>query len=316
MMKALLNNDEIETLNKQFSDNAVFAIFPKLFKTYERELNTLALAPEEVFINSMSLFDNFRKNNNTEPDIEELFDNMFCDIRNAARQMNRPYEDDEIQTATLIILLATAICCLGIEDSRFLMLTHYILDFIKVKDCSFSDVGVKRILTKFMGDAADNFCIEINKIFKQNIYLSEQIALNASKNNKETKGRHGSYLFHTKKSTEKDEEKTRMWADMFKRRLQQVHANSSKIDTTANNPIFIQLLGFIEYWTKQKVTDKEPPCTTYTKFLTEDCNIRMEVTKKGIDAFFRKNLNAKKIRNENFDRISETEEWIKTQLSQ
>ena len=140
--------------------------------------------------------------------------------------------------------------------------------------------------------------------------------MNASKNNKETKGRHGSYLFHTKKSTEKDEEKTRMWADMFKRRLQQVHANSSKIDTTANNPIFIQLLGFIEYWTKQKVTDKEPPCTTYTKFLTEDCNIRMEVTKKGIDAFFRKNLNAKKIRNENFDRISETEEWIKTQLSQ
>lgn len=315
-MKTLVNNEEKETINKKFSDNVVFAIFPKLFKTYERELNTLALAPEEVFINSMSLFDNFRRNNNTEPDIEEHFDNLFCDIRNAARQMNRPYEDDEIQTAALIILLATAVCCIEIEDSRFLMLAYSILDFINVKDCSFSDVGVKRILTKFMGDAADNFCIEINKIFKQDIYLSEQIALNTSKNNKETKGRHGSYLFHTKKSTEKDEEKTRMWADMFKRRLQQVHANSSKIDTTANNPIFIQLLGFIEYWTKQKVTDKEPPCTTYTKFLTEDCNIRMEVTKKGIDAFFRKNLNAKKIRNENFDRISETEEWIKTQLSQ
>lgn len=315
-MKTLVNNEEKETINKKFSDNVVFAIFPKLFKTYERELNTLALAPEEVFINSMSLFDNFRRNNNTEPDIEELFDNLFCDIRNAARQMNRHYEDDEIQTAALIILLATAVCCIEIEESRFLMLAYSILDFINVKDCSFSDVGVKRILTKFMGDAADNFCIEINKIFKQDIYLSEQIALNTSKNNKETKGRHGSYLFHTKKSTEKDEEKTRMWADMFKRRLQQVHANSSKIDTTANNPIFIQLLGFIEYWTKQKVTDKEPPCTTYTKFLTEDCNIRMEVTKKGIDAFFRKNLNAKKIRNENFDRISETEEWIKTQLSQ
>lgn len=315
-MKTLVNNEEKEIINKKFSDNVVFAIFPKLFKTYERELNTLALAPEEVFINSMSLFDNFRRNNNTEPDIEEHFDNLFCDIRNAARQMNRPYEDDEIQTAALIILLATAVCCNAIEESRFLMLAYSILGFIKVKDCSFSDVGVKRILTKFMGDAADNFCIEINKIFKQDIYLSEQIALNTSKNNKETKGRHGSYLFHTKKSTEKDEEKTRMWADMFKRRLQQVHANSSKIDTTANNPIFIQLLGFIEYWTKQKVTDKEPPCTTYTKFLTEDCNIRMEVTKKGIDAFFRKNLNAKKIRNENFDRISETEEWIKTQLSQ
>ena len=162
MMKALLNNDEIETLNKQFSDNVVFAIFPKLFKTYERELNTLALAPEEVFITSMSLFDNFRRNNNTEPDIEELFDNLFCDIRNAARQMKRPYEDDEIQTAALIILLATAVCCIEIEDSRFLMLAYSILDFIKAKDCSFSDVGVKRILTKFMGDVADNFCIEIN----------------------------------------------------------------------------------------------------------------------------------------------------------
>lgn len=315
-MKTLVNNEEKEIINKKFSDNVAFAIFPKLFKTYERELNTLALAPEEVFINSMSLFDNFRRNNNTEPDIEEHFDNLFCDIRNAARQMNRHYEDDEIQTAALIILLATAVCCNAIEESRFLMLAYSILGFIKVKDCSFYDSGVERILKKFYGDATDNFCIEINKIFKQDIYLSEQIALNTSKNNKETKGRHGSYLFHTKKSTEKDEEKTRMWADMFKRRLQQVHANSSKIDTTANNPIFIQLLGFIEYWTKQKVTDKEPPCTTYTKFLTEDCNIRMEVTKKGIDAFFRKNLNAKKIRNENFDRISETEEWIKTQLSQ
>lgn len=316
MMKALLNNDEIETLNKQFSDNAIFAIFPKLFKTYERELKTLALAPEEVFINCISLFDNFRKSYNTTPDIEELFDNLFCDIRNAARQMNRPYEDDEILTATLIILLATAICCLGIEDSHFLTLTHYILDFIKVKDSSFFDVGVKRILMKFNDDATDNFCIEINKIFNQDIYLSEQIALNAYKNNKETKGRHGRYLFHTKKSTEKDEEKTKMWADMFKRRLQQVHANSSKIDTTVKNPIFIQLLGFIEYWTKHKVIDKDQPCTTYTKFLTEDCNILMDVTKQGIDAFFRKYLNAPQIRNENFDRISETEDWIKTQLSQ
>lgn len=315
-MKVLLNNDEIETLNKQFSDNAIFAIFQKLFKTYERELKTLALAPEEVFINCILSLDNFRKSYSTAPDIEELFDNLFCDIRNAARQMNRPYEDDEIQTATLIILLATAICCLGIEDSRFLTLTHYILDFIKVKDSSFFDVGVKRILMKFNDDATDNFCIEINKIFNQDIYLSEQIALNASKNNKETKGRHGSYLFHTKISTEKDEEKTRMWADMFKRRLQQVHANSSKIDTTVKNPIFIQLLGFIEYWHKHKVIDKEPPCTTYTKFLTEDCNILMDVTKQGIDAFFRKYLNAPKIRNENFDRISETEDWIKTQLSQ
>lgn len=315
-MKALLNNDEIETLNKQFSDNAIFAIFPKLFKTYERELKTLALTPEEVFINCILSLDNFRKSYNTAPDIEELFDNLFCDIRNAARQMNRPYEDDEIQTATLIILLATAICCLGIEDSHLLTLTHYILDFIKVKDSSFFDVGVKRILMKFNDDATDNFCIEINKIFNQDIYLSEQIALNASKNNKETKGRHGSYLFHTKKSTEKDEEKARMWADMFKRRLQQVHANSSKIDTTVKNPIFIQLLGFIEYWTKHKVIDKDQPCTTYTKFLTEDCNILMDVTKQGIDAFFRKYLNAPKIRNENFDRISETEDWIKTQLSQ
>ena len=90
-MKVLLNNDEIETLNKQFSDNAIFAIFPKLFKTYERELKTLALAPEEVFINCILSLDNFRKSYSTAPDIEELFDNLFCDIRNAARQMNRPY---------------------------------------------------------------------------------------------------------------------------------------------------------------------------------------------------------------------------------
>lgn len=315
-MKALLNNDEKETLNKKFSDNAIFAIFPKLFKTYERELKTLALVPEEVFVNSMSLLDNIRKNNNTEPDFEELFDNLYCDIRNVARQMKRPYEDDEIQTAALIIILATAICCIEIEDSRFLMLACSILEFIKEKDSSFFDVGVKRILTKFDGDATDKFCIEIKKIFKQDIYLSEQIALNTSKNNKETKGRHGSYLFHTKKTTEKDEEKTRMWADMFKRRLQQVRTRSSKIDTTVKNPIFIQLLGFIEYWTKDNVIDKKTPYTTYTKFLTEDCNILMDVTKQDIDAFFRKNLNAPQIRNENFVRISETEDWIKTQLSE
>ena len=68
-MKVLLNNDEIETLNKQFSDNAIFAIFPKLFKTYERELKTLALAPDEVFINCILSLDNFRKSYSTAPDI-------------------------------------------------------------------------------------------------------------------------------------------------------------------------------------------------------------------------------------------------------
>ena len=271
-MKTLLNDKETQELRNSFSDNAIFAIFPRLFKSYERELNSLALTPEEVFVNCMYLLDNIRKNKVS--NIEDIYDNLFCDIRKAANELKRPYQDSEIHYASLIILLAIVVCC--IEN--------------------------------------DDFCIEISRIFKKDIYLSEQIALSPQKKSNKTRGRQSRHLFHTQKNTEKDVEKTNLWKDLFSRRLILLHASSVKIDTSEHNQIFIQLLGFIEYWTKQNIIDKDTPYTTYTKFLLDDCNIRNDTNKTAIDAFFRNKLNDQDIRANNYDKISETEEWIKQQL--
>ena len=146
-MKTLLNDKETQELRNSFSDNAIFAIFPRLFKSYERELNSLALTPEEVFVNCMHLLDNIRKNRVS--NIEDIYDNLFCDIRKAANELKRPYQDSEIQTASLIILLAIVVCCIENDNSSFCMLAYSILEFIRDKDCSFFETGVTKILKKF-----------------------------------------------------------------------------------------------------------------------------------------------------------------------
>ena len=311
-MKTLLNDKETQELRNSFSDNAIFAIFPRLFTSYERQLNSLALTPEQVFVNCMYLLDNIRKNKVS--NIEDIYDNLFCDIRKAANELKRPYQDSEIHYASLIILLAIVVCCIENDNSTFCMLAYSILDFIRDKDYSFFETGVTKILKKFNDNTANDFCIEISRIFKKDIYLSEQIALSPQKKSNKTRGRQSRHLFHTQKNTEKDVEKTNLWKDLFSRRLILLHASSVKIDTSEHNQIFIQLLGFIEYWTKQNIIDKDTPYTTYTKFLLDDCNIRNDTNKTAIDAFFRNKLNDQDIRANNYDKISETEEWIKQQL--
>lgn len=219
----------------------------------------------------MYLLDNIRKNKVS--NIEDIYDNLFCDIRKAANELKRPYQDSEIQYASLIILLAIVVCCIENDNSTFCMLAYSILDFIRDKDYSFFETGVTKILKKFNDNTANDFCIEISRIFKKDIYLSEQIALSPQKKSNKTRGRQSRHLFHTQKNTEN-----------------------------------------IEYWTKQNIIDKDTPYTTYTKFLLDDCNIRNDTNKTAIDAFFRNKLNDQDIRANNYDKISETEEWIKQQL--
>lgn len=90
----------------------------------------------------------------------------------------------------------------------------------------------------------------------------------------------------------KDEAKTRKQADLFCRFLEQNGLAGLPTSSSRNSPLNIAIFSFLDHWKEYGVipSRRVVGVNTIFRFLTEDCQIRIDTTGKTFNNVFNKNL--------------------------
>lgn len=90
----------------------------------------------------------------------------------------------------------------------------------------------------------------------------------------------------------KDEAKTRKQADLFCRFLEQNELAGLPTSSSRNSPLNIAIFSFLDHWKENGVipSRRVVGVNTIFRFLTEDCQIRIDTTGKTFNNVFNKNL--------------------------
>lgn len=111
---------------------------------------------------------------------------------------------------------------------------------------------------------------------------------------KETgRGRKSEYLFARDENCYiKDEAKTRKQAELFCRFLEQNEWVELPTSASRNSPLNIAIFSFLDHWKEYGVipSRRVVGVNTIFRFLTEDCQIRIDTTGKTFNNVFNKNL--------------------------
>lgn len=106
-------------------------------------------------------------------------------------------------------------------------------------------------------------------------------------------GRKSEYLFALDENFYiKDEVKTRKQAELFRRFLEQNEWVELPTSASRNSPLNIAIFSFLDHWKEYGVipSRRVVGVNTIFRFLTEDCQIRIDTTGKTFNNVFNKNL--------------------------
>ena len=106
-------------------------------------------------------------------------------------------------------------------------------------------------------------------------------------------GRKSEYLFARDENCYiKDEAKTRKQAELFCRFLEQNEWVELPTSASRNSPLNIAIFSFLDHWKEYGVipSRRVVGVNTIFRFLTEDCQIRIDTTGKTFNNVFNKNL--------------------------
>lgn len=100
---------------------------------------------------------------------------------------------------------------------------------------------------------------------------------NPPSNRSTSKGRPTECLFYTEEG-EKDMERTKRMANLFKQFLEKEHLSALKITSSKSSPINISIFLFMKVWDKRKeLCLKNVSVRATYRFLNEDCKIKTDV---------------------------------------
>lgn len=115
-MSRNLNLEEKLKLRDKFEEHIFFRLVNQSCKKYERELSVFRFSPEDVFVETLNVFDDLKAPNRNNDDLcSIIWDDLFCEFRD--RGENIP--EEELNKAVAIVLSMITYCLALLDSMKF-----------------------------------------------------------------------------------------------------------------------------------------------------------------------------------------------------
>ena len=119
-MKRLLKKTEKEDIKNKFKDDVVFRAIDKAYKELEVEMKTFRFSTIEIWRNCFIGFDSILHPDYDFDDINQMWNDIFCELRDEAEECDRKYETEELKTATSCIVYSVVACLMASNDYKLI----------------------------------------------------------------------------------------------------------------------------------------------------------------------------------------------------
>ena len=119
-MKRLLKKTEKEDIKNKFKDDVVFRAIDKAYKELEVEMKTFRFSTIEIWRNCFIGFDSILHPDYDFDDINQMWNNIFCELRDEADECDRKYEIEELKTATSCIVYSVVVCLMASNEYKLM----------------------------------------------------------------------------------------------------------------------------------------------------------------------------------------------------
>ena len=123
-MRMLLTAENKRGIRDAYSDNVTYQSVRAAYKPLETQMRTLGFSPEEIWANSMAVFDRMlRLDADKVGDMAQgLWDDLYCDLRDEARCVGRAFGDDELACATSCVVYV--VVCYMTASGDYSLMRH------------------------------------------------------------------------------------------------------------------------------------------------------------------------------------------------
>lgn len=123
-MRMLLTAENKRGIRDAYRDNVTFQSVRAAYKPLETGMRTLGFSPEEIWANSMAIFDRMLQ---TDADkvgdmAQGLWDDLYCDLRDEAHCVGRAFGDDELACATSCVVYV--VVCYMTASGDYSLMRH------------------------------------------------------------------------------------------------------------------------------------------------------------------------------------------------
>lgn len=119
-MKRLLKKTEKEDIKNKFKDDVVFHAIDKAYKNLEVAMKTFRFSTVEIWRNCLIGFDSILHPDYDFDDINQMWNDIFCELRDEANDCDRKYEIEELKTATSCIVYSVVACLMASNDYKLI----------------------------------------------------------------------------------------------------------------------------------------------------------------------------------------------------
>lgn len=121
-MRMLLTAENKRGIRDAYRDNVTYQSVRAAYKPLETGMRTLGFSPEEIWANSMAIFDRMLRMDADKVGgmAQGLWDDLYCDLRDEARCVGRAFGDDELACATSCVVYVV-VCYMTASDDYSLM---------------------------------------------------------------------------------------------------------------------------------------------------------------------------------------------------
>lgn len=169
-MKRFLTTQTKRDVKEAFKGNALFQVINAAYKQQEVEMETLRFSPEEIWVNSFMCFDKLLQNRDEmEVFVRNMWYDTFCELRDDAKDCDRQFEKEELETATSCIIYAVIACLMASDDWTMMRHTESLMQQI----AKHSDLDT--IIQPFDDHIGDNFIGYIQQYIQKGDYISRNL---------------------------------------------------------------------------------------------------------------------------------------------
>lgn len=170
IVRRLLTTESKRNIKEVFKTNPVYRTINAAYKEQESQMKTLRFSPEEIWVNCFIGFDHILKNRDSIAEVTFLmWHDIFCELRDDAKEASREFEENELKTATSCILYSIISCMLASGDMEMIKYT----DLLSAQISMQSDLPT--ICLPFINHIEDNFLSYIQKYISTGKYISNKL---------------------------------------------------------------------------------------------------------------------------------------------
>ncbi len=167
-MMRLLTTTNKQSIKEAFKGNVTYQTVKAAYKQLETKMRTLCFSPEEIWMNSIIIFDKLLKHSDqTNSMVPTLWDDTFCDLRDEARDTNRDYNTEELENATSCILYVVISYMIASNDFGMVRYVETLARQI------YGHSDFESIDTPLKTNIESGFCQYIKEYIKKHKFISD-----------------------------------------------------------------------------------------------------------------------------------------------